>query len=33
MTPLSKRQKRILFCWILLTLLLFVCIFVIDFSS
>ncbi len=31
MPPLSKRQKRILFCWILLTLLLFACIFVIDF--
>lgn len=31
MTPLSKKQKCILFCWILLTLLLFACIFVIDF--
>lgn len=31
MTPLSKKQKRILFCWIILTLLLFACIFVIDF--
>lgn len=31
MTPLSKKQKRILFFWILLTLLLFACIFVIDF--
>lgn len=31
MTPLSQKQKRILFCWIILTLLLFACIFVIDF--
>ena len=31
MTPLSKKQKRIRFFWILLTLLLFACIFVIDF--
>ena len=31
MTHLSKKQKYIVFCWILLTLLLFTCIFVIDF--
>ena len=31
MLPLTKNQKRIVFCWIILTVLLFACIFIIDF--
>ena len=31
MLPLTKNQKRIVFCWIILTALLFACIFIIDF--
>lgn len=31
MTHLSKKQKYIVFCWVILTALLFACIFIIDF--
>ena len=31
MTHLSKKQKYIVFCWVILTTLLFACIFIIDF--
>lgn len=31
MSSLSKKQKYIVFCWVILTALLFACIFIIDF--